>query len=173
MNTILTSAAAGALATLLTLGGCASSPASDGLTVEESATLRASPEEVWRTIGRFDNVAWHPVVARTEIVSGSAGQPGAVRLITTGDGAQLRERLVAHDDSARRYSYRIEVSPLPVKGYESTLRVEAAGSGSRVVWGSHFERDPAAAGVSDAQAREIVSGIYRAGLGALQKRYGS
>lgn len=157
------------LVAMLSLAGCASTPASSGLAVEESTTLNASPETVWATIGQFDNVSWHPVVARTELVPG----PGApLRLITTGDGAQLRERLVALDTVAHRYSYRIEVSPLPVKAYESTLRIEPQGSGSRVVWSSHFERDPAAAGVSDAQAREIVTGIYRAGLDALQKRYG-
>lgn len=172
MHAPSTTVSAAALATLLALGGCATPPAPGSLMVEESTTLRATPEEVWRAVGRFDNVSWHPVVARTELVSGSATQAGAVRQITTTDGAQLRESLLSMDVATFRYSYRIDASPLPVQRYVSTLRVEPQGSGSRVVWGSRFDRDPAAAGVSDAQAREIVSGIYRAGLTALQKRYG-
>ena len=83
------------------------------------------------------------------------------------------------------------ISLADFSGYLDTSNLTASGTGPVVFTGSmrvhsHSDPDgpanmrdaiavaahPAAAGVSDAQAREIVAGIYRAGLDALQQRYG-
>ena len=64
------------------------------LQVSVSQTLSASPEEVWQEIGRFGQLSWHPAVANS-VVRGNPERTGAVREITTVDGAVLVEKLVA------------------------------------------------------------------------------
>ena len=58
---------------------------------------------------------------------------------------------------------------MPVSDYQSTLSVVAAGKGSKVVWKGSFK----ASGVEDAKAREIFTGIYKAGFESLSKQFGS
>ena len=140
------------------------------LQVSVSQTLSASPEEVWQEIGRFGQLSWHPAVATT-VVRGNPERTGAVREVTTVDGAVLVEKLVAHAAGQHSMSYRILRSPLPVTGYVSTLRVQPGPfGGSKVVWSSHFRRTAA---VDDAAARQAVEGIYRAGMQSLVKAFGS
>ena len=143
------------------------------LHVEESTELAAPPEKVWALVGQFGSLAWHPVVAETRTDGTDPNRPGCQRTITTRDGARLVEALQDYRADERVLSYRIVESPLPVSGYRSTLRVLPAPGGSRVVWSSDFERDPAAAGVSDEQAREIVAGIYRSGFEGLRGALGA
>ena len=45
------------------------------LKLELSEKLNATPDEVWATVGRFDDMGWHPVVARTELTSADATTP--------------------------------------------------------------------------------------------------
>lgn len=140
------------------------------LQVSVSQTLSASPEEVWQQIGRFGQLGWHPAVATT-VVRGDPERNGAVREITTVDGAVLVEKLLAHDARQHSLRYRIEHSPLPVTGYVSTLKVlPGPFGGSKVVWSSHFRRT---ASVDDAGAQQAVAGIYRAGMQALVRTFGS
>ena len=65
-------------------------------------------------------------------------------------------------------TYAIVDGPLPVTGYQSTRSVRPAGSGCEVPWSGTFET----AGVPEDKAKEIVAGIYDAGLGTLVKRFG-
>lgn len=149
--------------------------AADTLHVEHSMQFAASPARVWTVLGDFKGLpGWHPAVATTAIRGGAANRVGAVREITTKDGAKIIEELLAWDGAARSMRYRILDSPLPVADYVSTLSVEPAGKGSRVVWKSNFRRatHEAATGVDDAKAREIVSGIYLAGFDGLRGALG-
>ena len=145
--------------------------AAPALQVEESVDLSAPPAQVWATVGHFESLSWHPVVADTHLDRGAATQPGAVRTVTTQDGARIVESLQRLDAKHHAMVYRIVESPLPVKGYESTLQVLPQGRGSKVVWSSRFERDEKAEGVTDDQAREIVAGIYRAGFDGLKAKF--
>jgi len=139
------------------------------LNVMESARFAAPVDKVWGVIGSFDGLSkWHPVVASTEITKGSNNAAGAVRTITTKDGAKLVEELLAHDAKKHSMRYRVVEWPLPVTDYVSTLRVVADGSGSRVVWSSSFLRAKSAADVDDKKAREIIAGIYTAGFDGLR-----
>ncbi|MCB1888661.1 MAG: SRPBCC family protein [Rhodocyclaceae bacterium] len=157
---------------LATLASAGAALAAD-LTVSESVALEASPSAVWAVLGKFSGLpGWHPAVANTEIVKGNDNAMGAVRSITTRDGAVIVEELLSYDGSAHSMTYRIAESPLPVKGYVSTLAVAPSGSGSVVFWRSGFERDPAANDISDDKAREIVRGIYRAGFEGLRAALG-
>lgn len=127
-------------------------------TVSNTQHLDAPAEEVWDRIGDFHGwAAWHPAIASSESL-----EDGQVRVMTTGDGARIVERLV--DSGPQSCTYRIEDSPLPVADYESTLRVAGADAGgSDVVWEAQFE--PAGASADEASA--VINGIMQAGLTAL------
>jgi hypothetical protein len=126
-----------------------------------SKEVAAAPDAAWSTIGGFCGIAsWHPAVTACE----EQTKDGATyRTLTLADGAKLVEKLVARDDAARSYTYTIEEGPLPVAGYQSTIKVLPSANGSILDWSGTFE----AKGVSDSEAVEIVTGIYQAGLDAL------
>lgn len=140
------------------------------LHVKESIVIAAPPAQVWAAAGDFGNLGWHPAVASTTVDQGENNRPGAVRTVTTKDGAKLVERLVARDDAARRLSYTIIDSPLPVSDYRSTLRVLPDEAGSRVEWSSRFRRkaEKPLDGADDAGARRVIHSIYSGGLGNLK-----
>lgn len=167
MNHSLRHPAVGLAAALMLLP-LGAAHAADALHVEETATLAAKPAKVWAKIGDFSGLTgWHPAVAKTTITTGKDNKIGAVRSVETKDGAVLIEELLARDAGKLSMRYRIIDSPLPVRGYVSTLSVEPAGKGSRIVWKSDFTA-VASATVDDAKAREIVAGIYKAGFAGLR-----
>jgi len=140
--------------------------------VARSVEIAAAPDAVWERIGRFGDMSWHPAIFATENPGGNA--VGAVRVLTLGEagGPTITEELTAHSAKDRRYAYRIlDVDPavLPVANYTSEIVVEAAGDGSRVLWGGRF--DPPA-GVADAAAQEAMAGVYTDGLEAVKKALG-
>lgn len=138
------------------------------LNVVESVVVSSSPAKVWKLAGDFRGLAqWHPVVGATDITKGRNNVPGAVRLVTTKDGAKIVEELLSYDSKKKVLRYRIVESPLPVRDYVSTLSVTRAGKGARIEWKSEFERTDA---VDDAKAKEIVAGIYTAGFDGLQAK---
>jgi Polyketide cyclase / dehydrase and lipid transport len=147
------------LLALLLVTGCAT----DGtVTVTESVNVPAAPAKTWNTIKDFMHwQAWHPAFVSTDLVRGDGSHEGSVRLLTTRDGGKFTEELVAFDEAARSYSYRILESGAPVIDYVSTLAVEPSKLGSNVVWSSRFKVEP---GTSDEDARKLISGVYRAGL---------
>ncbi|WP_374261244.1 SRPBCC family protein [Zoogloea sp.] len=153
---------------LATLALATALPAQAGkaLTVREHIDISAPPAKVWDTVRDFGSLAWHPAVATTVIDKGEKDKRGAVRTVTTKDGATLVEELVSHRDSERQLKYRIIDSPLPVSGYVSTLKVRSAKGGSRVEWSSTFERK----GAEAAAAKDAVRGIYTSGLGGLKQQ---
>lgn len=143
------------------------------LVVKETASVAASPDKVWAVLGNFSGLpGWHPAVAATDIVKGVDNLQGAVRSITTKDGALIVEELLAYDAGQHNMTYRINASPLPVTDYISTLAVTPSGKGSTITWESQFNRDPAAKDVDDAKARDIVAGIYKAGFDGLRAALG-
>ena len=71
-----------------------------------------------------------------------------------------------YSDEGMSYTYEIVESPLPVSDYVSTLAVMDSTGGSMITWSGEF----AAKGAPDAQAVEVISGIYQAGLAALEER---
>jgi hypothetical protein len=143
--------------------------AAGALHVEESTTLDAPPAAVWQLIGKFSSMGWHPVVAETTLTSGKDQQKGALRSVKTKDGAVIVEKLLAYDAGRHSMRYAIQESPLPVAHYVSTLSVQPAGKGSRVVWKSDFDA-VRSEGVDDAKAKDIIAGIYKAGLGGLREK---
>ncbi len=139
------------------------------LTVSKNITVNASPETTWKMIGNFNHLdVWHPVVVDSQLVKGDGQSPGSLRLLTLGNGATITEKLVSHNDSAKRYTYAIVKSPLPVSDYVSTISVSPAANGkATVTWNSTFD----AKGAEDAEAVKTISGIYDAGLKNLDKHF--
>ena len=145
------------------------------LKLSRSVTVHASLQVAWARIGQFDGVAaWHPAVARDELISGRNATIGAERVLTLRDGGTLTEKLLAYDAKHHRYRYAIVSGSLPVSDYIATLGVKAAGRDrSRVTWSATFRRKDAAANpapnANDAVATQAVAGFHQAGLTNLRK----
>ncbi len=134
------------------------------LEVRQSVEVKAPPEQVWALIGNFCSIAkWHPVIADCAL---SQKDGVATRKLTTVDGAVLLEKRVQYSDEGMSYTYTILDSPLPVRDYTSTLAVMDQGGGSMITWSGEFE----AKGAPDAKAKDVITGIYQAGLKSLQDR---
>ena len=132
------------------------------VSVVETVQLTATASRTWSAIQDFGSwQSWHPAFASTRMLQGDGHSKGAVRVLMTQDGAQFTEELVAFDAAARSYQYRILESPAPVMDYVSTIQVKETPAGSTVVWSSRFNVKP---GTSEADAKRLISGVYRAGL---------
>lgn len=137
--------------------------------VARSAELSASAAKTWETVHAFDGLhTWHPAVEKTEMKSGSDNKPGSVRVLSLKGGGTIVETLTKYSASRRTMTYRIdEPGPLPVVGYVSTISVKPAMAGASVIrWTSSFK---AKEGVSDADAKKAIEGVYDAGLDNLKK----
>jgi hypothetical protein len=132
------------------------------LEVVRDVSVQAPADKVWSLVGGFGSLdAWHPAIASCEIeeIEGTTH-----RRLKAVDGDELLEKLLAHDDASMAYTYSIESSPLPVKGYVAEVRVAAEDGGARLTWSSRFLPD----GVSDAEAQAVIAEIYEAGLTNVQ-----
>jgi uncharacterized protein YndB with AHSA1/START domain len=135
------------------------------LDVSEKIEIKAAPDKVWAVIGDFCGIAnWHPAIASCE-----ASEAGGTKMrkLTTKDGGVLNEALKAWDDQAMSYTYAILDSPLPVANYVSTIKVTGNGAASSIEWSSTFD----AKGAPDDKAKEAISGIYKAGLEGIMKKF--
>jgi hypothetical protein len=136
--------------------------AEPSVSVVETVQLAATASRTWGAIKDFGSwQSWHPAFASTQMLQGDGHSKGAVRVLMTKDGGKFTEELVAFDAAARSYQYRILESPAPVMDYVSTIQVKETSTGSTVVWSSHFNVKP---GTSEADAKKLISGVYRAGL---------
>ncbi len=136
--------------------------------VQRSRVIDAPFEQVWRTLRDFNGLTqWHPAIAGSVIEGGGpADAVGCVRHLTLGDGAEIREQLVALSDLDYRYQYRILESPLPITNYLAsvTLRPVTHGDQSHVDWAAQFD-----VGTDDqAAVLELLGdGVFAAGLEGL------
>jgi hypothetical protein len=128
------------------------------LDVKKSLDVAASPDAVWQVIGDFCGIgAWHPAVEKCELQQKDGK---TFRLLSLKGGGQILEQQSARDDAGHSYGYTIVESPLPVANYASTLSVAANGGGSTITWVGTFD----AKGAPDDKAKEVIGGIYDAGL---------
>jgi len=138
-----------------------------------SGVVPASVDAVWEVVREFDGLAtWHPAIATSELTSGAEGQVGAVRRLTLGDGGVVIERLVTLDDGDRSYTYAFDgPNPFGVRRYVSTVRVAAVTDTGQafVEWWSEYDAEAA----DEKKLDELFGGgVYAAGIGALQQRFG-
>jgi hypothetical protein len=139
-----------------------------------SSVLNAPIEEVWARIRDFNGLPkWHPGVARSEIEGGQpSDQVGCIRVLTLGDGAVIRERLLEMSDLGHHYSYSILESPLPVANYRATLRLRRIADGNRTFceWSASFDADPPE---KQAETEKMIGdAVFQGGFNALKQHFG-
>jgi hypothetical protein len=146
--------------------------------VTETVEINAPSEKVWARISNFQDMSWHPAVAKTEGQGGNDIDKATRQLILQGDGsATIDEMLYKYDAVKMSYSYRItkvNVKVLPVNDYSAHLTVKPADGGrSLVEWRGAFYRgymnnDPPPE-LNDEASKAAVKAVYRMGLDALKK----
>ncbi|MGW1787153.1 SRPBCC family protein [Streptomyces sp. NPDC002143] len=131
----------------------------------------SSADELWSVIRQFNGLpTWHPAIRSSKIVEGdSEFTPGVVRCLTGTDGSVFRERLLALDDAQCTLTYEIIASPLPVRGYRSTLQVSPVTDtgGAFLTWSATF--DAADGHTPDEAVAAITEGAYAPAIAALHK----
>ena len=157
------SATAFIAAAVATLAAAAATPAL-ALNVSRSADIAAPPAKVWTAIGEFCGIGdWHPAVEKCEL---SKKDGKEIRTLTLKGGGSIVEEQVSRSDERHNYTYKILESPLPVEGYVSTISVRPAAGGSKVIWAGEFK----AKGADDAKAKDVIVGIYEAGLKGIAEK---
>ena len=112
-----------AVLTLFPVAVCAHGPSRQKVT--ETVEINAPPEKVWKVIGNFQDMSWHPAIAKTEGQGGN--DVNATRTLTLKSGGTIAEKLDAYDAAKMLYKYEItdvDVKVLPVKNYSSSLSVK-------------------------------------------------
>lgn len=117
-----------------------------------------SSDAIWAIIGDPAGAAqWIPAID-------SSRMEGDVRHVVFTDGNPARERIVAHDNRMRSYTYEYIDGPLPLAKYISTIRVEDAGSGSTIVWDAEFAATGDDPEQLEKQLETGIGDIYRGAL---------
>ena len=100
-------------------------------TLRKTIDVAAAPAAAWSAVREFG--ALHTRLVPGFVKDCVLEQDGAVRLLTFGNGMQVRERLVTRDDAARRLVYTTEGGN--ASHYNAVVEVlERDGGGSLVVW---------------------------------------
>jgi hypothetical protein len=131
-----------------------------------SAIIPADAAAVWAAVRDFDGLPrWHPAIETSELET-PGDSVGAVRHLTLGDGGEVREVLVALDDTTRTLTYEILTSPFPIRLYRATMRVVPVTTTgeSFVEWGVVFDCDSPDA---DRLVEFFGEGVFGGGLAGL------
>lgn len=132
--------------------------------VSRSVVLPAPAAAVWKTIRDFNGAPKYLAAVTDSTIEGAGA--GSVRTLTLQNGGQIVERLEALDDEARTLRYAALSSPLPVDKYVATMSVEERGkSQCEVTWSSTFHPK----GASQADAKDVVEGMYEIGFDGLRQ----
>lgn len=145
--------------------------------VIEKAEIAVPPDKVWAVIGNFQDMNWHPAVAKTEGTGGN--EPGATRKITLKNGGTIEEKLNKYDKDGKSYSYEItnvDVKFFPVNNYSSTISVGDAGGKSVLEWKGacyrgYVNNDPPPE-LNDEAAVKAMLELYKAGFDAVKAKVG-
>lgn len=108
-----------------------------------STVFEQTAEQVWNAVRAFDDYQWADRNLSAVMEDGKAGDAvGGIRRVETG-GQTIRQRLLAHSDLERYYSYAFcDPIPFPVRDYVATLRITPIIDGARafVEWSATFDR---------------------------------
>jgi mxaD protein len=143
---------------------------------EESVTIAAPPESVWKLAGNFAGIgAWHPLVKEVKATGDNAA--GGERTLVLAKG-EVTDSLDEYDAAGLSYGYRLakeNVEAFPVSFYTAILSVTDAGSGkSNVVWSARFYRGDTgnfpADELNDEAAITAMTDFFRRGLDGLKAK---
>lgn len=117
--------------------------------------LPASAATVWSLIRDFGDLsAWAPEASVTSVEGDGVG---AVRRVSASTGVFL-ERCEAHDENARRFSYRLLESPVPFQNYVAVVSLHEIDARRCVIeWSSQFETTQ----MTEERAVAMVGSAYR------------
>ncbi|MEZ5670504.1 MAG: SRPBCC family protein [Alphaproteobacteria bacterium] len=130
-----------------------------GVSVTER--IAASADRVWGVIGDFGGlVRWLPAIAACTVEGHGIG---AVRTLGfVGADVFARERLDAHDDAARSYTYTVVGTDLPIAAYNATMTVAPDGDAASLLhWSSSFT---VTADGDENEVATMIERTYRDGI---------
>ena len=150
-------------AVLLPLGSIAMAAS---LAVGKKAEIIVDPAKMdderarlWKQYGGFCAIKdWHPALAGCEE---SKEGNAEFRTLILKDGGKIKEKLTEKKDFI--YRYVIVESPLPVKNYEAQFALTPDDDDENEInfaWSAVFDAE----GKPDKEARDVMSGIFTAGL---------
>ncbi len=131
-----------------------------------SREVAAKPEDVWKEIGKFDPLPWHPAIesGKVENINGVTTRT----LVAQGGNPVFVEQLTESGPNFLRYKMT-EGLPLQPTG---TLKVESNGNGgSKITWEAEIDGSKVDKQTADAVTAGVMN-FYAAGLDNLQKRFG-
>lgn len=128
-------------------------------TLRKQIDVALPPAAAWGAVREFG--ALHTRLVPGFVRACVLEQDGAVRLVTFGNGLQVRERLVTRDDAGRRLVYTTEGGR--ATHYNAVVEVlEGTGGGSRLVWTVDLLPDALATvvdGMMDAGAQAMAAAL--------------
>ena len=74
--------------------------------VVEKIEIDAPADKVWAIVGNFQDMSWHPAVAKTEGTGGN--DVGAKRTLTLKDGGKIEESVTKYDAAGKSLQYKID-----------------------------------------------------------------
>jgi hypothetical protein len=134
-------------------------------TVTVSEDINGKASAVWAVLSDFGDIKVFGGSVASFTTQGKG--VGMVRTVGLG-GGKLVERLDRHDASKMVFAYSItnEDCPLPVSAYSAQVQISEKGNGTcNVTWSGTFEPK----GASEAEASDVIEGIYRAGIAGARK----
>ncbi len=139
--------------------------AASGVIVSKKLEIKGmSAADVMARFGAFCGIKdWHPAVAKCD-ESSEGGN--TFRTLTLQDGAQIKEKLTGKSEDG--YKYSIVSSPLPVKDYMATFSIKPEGDVVVVNWLASFQ----AKDKPEAEAKQVIEGIFDAGLKSIAGKTG-
>jgi carbon monoxide dehydrogenase subunit G len=123
--------------------------------IRKEFVVRSTPAQVWAALRDFGEV--HRKLAAGFVTACTLEEEGAVRLVTFGNGMQVRERLVALDDAQRRIVYTAQ-GGRATHHNASAQAIDAGDGTTRVAWITDLLPDaiaPAIEGMMDAGAKAM------------------
>ena len=141
--------------------------------VYRSDVIPAPAARVWSVLRDFNALPiWAPFVTDSRIEGGMPpDRLGCVRNFRLRDGGTIRERLLMLDDPNMACRYSILDSPMSVRDYRATLRLNPVVRGDQCFaeWEASFECPP----IEEAGLiRQIGDGVFANGLRHLRERFG-
>ena len=138
------------------------------LKVEEKIVLNASTNAVWALVGGFKALdRWHPDVEESALI-GTGKEMGDIRILALTNNETIVEKLESYDENSMNLQYRILESPLPIENYIASISVKNIDDNmTEVIWSSTFK----AVEVGENEVKQIISGIYMAGLNSLNSLF--